>query len=365
MEALLLPAAGWGDALMDRREVLGAAIAGVAAALLPRSAAATASFDIAALKPRWRNRLAEIAATGKVPLIDIESSYAPRKFDGRDFARQMDDLGVALSCLSPTVPGGEAKSGSVWTDHVRDLMADDPDRYIPTTVSAMYPVFTETPARFLDETFRHARADGYALLGEFEFRHYPSPLEYKRGEFFRDVDIPLDGEHGHRLFTFSAETGVAFQIHYEIEDRYLPVLEKMLAAYPKAKVIWCHLAQVRYQDRAKSYGVDYVRKLIATYPNLWFDTAFGGFDSRYPGSNERHARVWADRDAVKPEWKALIERHPWRFLAALDLGGDRMDELGGKVKALRRFLGNFDRDVGRIVGHRAAWRLLFDEDVVV
>jgi hypothetical protein len=34
-------------------------------------------------------------------------------------------------------------------------------------------------------------SDGYPLLGKFEFRHYPSPRQLKRGELFRDVVVPI------------------------------------------------------------------------------------------------------------------------------------------------------------------------------
>jgi hypothetical protein len=91
----------------------------------------------------------------------------------------------------------------------------------------------------------------------------------------RDEDLPIDGPAGHELFRFSAESGISFQIHHEIEDQYLVPLEKMLTQYPKAKVIWCHLAQMRYQSRNTRYGPDYVRKLIEAHPNLYFDLFSG------------------------------------------------------------------------------------------
>jgi hypothetical protein len=56
----------------------------------------------------------------------------------------------------------------------------------------------------------------------------------------RDVNIPIDGPTGHRLFRMSERTGLPFQIHYEVEDELLAPLEQMLGQYPKAKVIWWH-----------------------------------------------------------------------------------------------------------------------------
>jgi hypothetical protein len=158
---------------------------------------------------------------------------------------------------------------------------------------------------------------------------------------------------------------VPFEIHYEIEDVLLPPLEKMLAQYPRAKVIWCHLAQIRYQSRSTVYGPEYVRKLIETRPNLYFDTAFGVARSIHPGSKEPHARIW-DRSSgkgIQPGWAAVIGAHPYRFLAALDIGGDRMDSVVESAKGLRQFLDTLPEPTREIVAHRAAWKLLFNEEL--
>ena len=107
-----------------------------------------------------------------------------------------------------------------------------------------------------------------------------------------------------------------------------------------------------------------MRRLIETYPNLYFDLAFGGPDSRYPGSNEYQARIW-DRKTrgIRKEWVQLIVDHPWRFLAALDLGGDRMDRLTDRTREMRRFLDELPGETREIVAYKAGWKLLFDEKI--
>jgi len=200
-------------------------------------------------------------------------------------------------------------------------------------------------------------------MGEFEFRHYMSPRQYKNNETDRDVAIPINSPAAQKLFAFSARSGISFQIHYEIEDKLLPPLETMLTKYPQAKVIWCHLAQIRYARRAKNYTPEYVRKLIETYPNLYFDLAFGNSASVYPGSNEKHARVWDGGSRVKQAWIDLITAHPYRFLAALDIGGDRMDEVGENTRTLRKFIANLPKETQAIVAYKAAWKLLFNEQL--
>jgi len=183
-----------------------------------------------------------------------------------------------------------------------------------------------------------------------------SHRQYKRGETYRDVNIPIDSEAGHKLFEFSERSGISFQIHYEIEDNLLQPLESMLATYPKAKVIWCHLAQVRYSSKAKSYGSDYIRKMIEKYPNIYFDPAFGDADSVYPGSNENHARVWGDSGRVKQAWVDLITDYPYRFVAALDIGGDRVDHVSRNTRKRRNLINILPKKTQEIVAYKAAFK---------
>jgi len=60
----------------------------------------------------------------------------------------------------------------------------------------------------------------------------------------------------------------------------------------------------------------------------------------------------------------LIVQHPWRFLAAFDLGGDRQDQLGEYNRNLRNFLNQIPDPARGIVAYRAAWKLLFGEEIL-
>jgi hypothetical protein len=314
-------------------------------------------FDIGALKVKWRERIAAVRATGRLPIIDIESSFGGGKFNPARYAGLADENGIALTAFS-------AESGR-WGEQTRILMAVDPARYIPTTGAGVPPWWPGEAEKLLKEITEAIRSHGYPLMGEFEFRHYPSARQFRRKQIDRDIAVPIDGPLGHRLFRLAEETGVPFEIHYEVEDDLLPPLEKMLAQYPRARVIWCHLAQIRYQSRSSVYGPEYVRKLLETHPNLYFDTAFGVARSIYPGSNEPHARIW-DRSSgkgIQPGWAAVIGAHPYRFLAALDIGGDRMDSVEEWARGLREFLDTLAEPTREIVAHKAAWKLLFNEEL--
>jgi Amidohydrolase len=316
-----------------------------------------APFDLATLKRNWRQRIAAMRAEGVMPIIDIESNLG-EDLDIQSFAHQMDDEGVALIAFS-----GVAQ-GRGWSDAARHAVAADPWRYIPTGDGGLPPDWKRNPMKFVQTTKERIAMDGYPLMGEYEFRHYPSPDQIQRGNTQRDEDFPIDSPAGHELFRFSAESGIPFQIHHEIEDALLPPLEKMLAQYPKAKVIWCHLAQMRYQGRNTIYGPDYVRKLIEQYPNLYFDLFSGPPDHIYPSSKEYPGKYW-DRSTskLKPEWAKLIANYPWRFMTALDLNPFIMRSFSNKVRMQRAVLDSLPESAREIVAYRAAWKLLFNEDI--
>ena len=332
--------------------------------LLMYSAAARPARQIPPLeqlKAGYRRRLAGLLAKKALPYIDIESSCNSDELNIDALARNMDELDIGAMALSADISGSAYERGVRYDPLAVRLVEKFPDRFIPAGNGGVPPIWRRDPQALLGDYEREVGEGNLLLMGEFEFRHYPSPRQVRRGAD-RDESVPIDGEIGHRLFKLSEGSGLAFQIHYEIEDGLLPPLEKMLTAYPKAKVIWCHLAQVRYIERAGRYSPAYVEGLIKRFPNLHFDTAFGGPNSVYPLSGQRHARVWADDGALKAEWLELLVAHPERFLAALDLGGDRMHLIRDWDAGLRQFLNRLPAGARNQIAYRSAWKLLFGEE---
>lgn len=274
----------------------------------------------------------------------------------------MDRLNIGLMALSADIGKGQFKDGVRFDNLSQRLLANYPDRFIPVGNGGQPPALTVAAEEFVDAQEAAVRNRQIMLLGEYEFRHYPSPRQVKRAEMDRDVHVPIDGPIGHRMFSLSEKTGVPFQIHYEVEDGLLAPLENMLEKYPKAKVIWCHLAQVRYIERTSRYTPAFVQTLIKRFPNLYFDTAFGDSRSMYPLSNQRHARVWGNDGTLKAEWRDLIVAYPGRFLSALDLGGDRFDRIDEYNRNHRDFLGRLPAETQHQVAFRSAWSLLFGEE---
>jgi len=347
---------------MTRRRLIKMFCASPLVACLSRIANAQSLPDFPRLKDGYAQRLKKILSAGKLPYIDIESSCDSGRVDVDAIAQSMDRLSIGLMALSADLGKGQFRKGVRFDNLSERLLARYPDRFIPVGNGAQPPALTEAPDEFLDAHEAAARKGQMMLLGEFEFRHYPSPRQVKRGEMDRDVRVAIDGPTGHRVFSLSEKLGLSFQIHYEIEDELLAPLEKMLEQYPKARVIWCHLAQIRYIERASRYTPAYVEALIRRFPNLHFDTAFGDAASVYAISNQRHARVWTTFGGLKPEWRELIAAHPKRFLSALDLGGDRLDRITEYDQNHRDFLKRLPTETQHQVAYRSAWSLLFGQE---
>jgi predicted TIM-barrel fold metal-dependent hydrolase len=330
---------------------------------LPRIGNAQGIPDFSQLKAGYARRLKKILAAGELPYIDIESSCNSARVNVDAAAQSMDRLNIGLMALSADIGKGQFSKGVRFDNLSERLLASYPDRFVPVGNGGQPPALTEAPDEFLDAQETAARKKQIMLFGEFEFRHYPSPRQVKRGEMDRDVHVPIDGPTGRRVFSLSEKTGMPFQIHYEVEDELLaPLKKKMLEQYPKAKVIWCHLAQIRYIERAPRYTPAYVDALIKRFPNLYFDTAFGDAASTYPLSKQRHARVWTAFGNLKSEWRDLIVAYPRRFLSALDLGQDRLDRIAEYDQKHRDFLKRLPTDTDHQVAYRSAWSLLFDEE---
>ena len=346
--------------MITRRDLLKTFCAVPFLAFLRRVVTAQDIVDFQQLKSGYAHRLKKILAAGELPYIDIESSCNSTKLDIDSIAKSMDRLNIGLMALSADIGRKQFERGVRFDNLSASLLANYPDRFIPVGNGGQPPALTSED--FLDAQEAAARKKQMMLLGELEFRHYPSPRQVKRGDTDRDVRMPIDGPTGHRVFSLSERSGMAFQIHYEIEDELLTPLEKMLGQHPKAKVIWCHLAQIRYIERASRYTPEYVAALIKRFPNLYFDTAFGDAASVYPPSNQRHARVWTASGSLKSEWRDLIVAYPKRFLSALDLGQDRLERIAEYDQKHRDFLKRLPTDTQHQVAYRSAWSLLFSED---
>jgi hypothetical protein len=301
----------------------------------------------------WRRRIQSILERQRLPIIDIEATYVADKTNIALIIERMNELDIAQIAFAPAF----AATGQP----ALDLHLEYPEYFIPTTNSGEFPRWWSDPLAFLAGVRGDLRTGRYFVMGEYEFRHYPSPEQVTAGQSFRDISIPLDGPAGQALFQLSEETGVAFQLHYEIEDRLLPVLESMLARYPKAKVIWCHLAMIRYPDRATTYGPDYVGSLIERFPGLHFDLAVPEPMHVYRPSGERDSTLFTG-GRLDEKWQALLEKYPERFLAASDYRPPVEHNYKNNILRQRTLiLDALSERARHMIAYGNAWRLITGE----
>ncbi|OGB97034.1 MAG: hypothetical protein A3G35_02870 [candidate division NC10 bacterium RIFCSPLOWO2_12_FULL_66_18] len=344
---------------MDRRSVLRSLVAlagwlalGRGSATAEQSAHAATPLSAADRIPRWQERVRSILKRGLLPIIDTEATY------GRDIptdymVEQMDKNGVALVCFAPNF--NDPKRGSRFS---LDLANEHPDRFVPTTCDGTTDYWFRQEGPFLEVIQREARSGDFLLMGELEFRHFPSPRQYRDRKFWRDISIPIDGPWGHAFFQLSVETKLAFQIHYEPEDELLAPLEKMLKAYPGAKVIWCHAGQVRYPAKQSAYGPDYLNRTLSQHPNLFCDLALAAPGTPYPGSGFVHNTAQLSDGRLRPEWQKLLEAHPERFTIGSDIAPDRPDDFPRKIAQSRKLLASLPAETAARIAFQNAWRLL-------
>jgi hypothetical protein len=336
------------------------------------------AYDWPAMKAVWEQRVRDIRARGVTPIFDVESSYGVLLEDRAGWGRRLASLdgalegsGIAVVGFEPAWLGALPPARRPWG--YAELFAANREAagrgfswFLPVPPSGRVAA---APERARGKLFDEVLRDGYPLMGEFYFLRYPNnrdALNPGPGTSAR-LSVPLDSPAAEEIFSFSQRHGVPFLIHYEVEDESLSRLERMLARYPGAKVIWSHLGRVRFPDRTQAYGPDLIRSMVKRFPNLYFDTSCITKTGRYPLSRALESVIWDERRRhLAPEWKALIEDSPWRFLSALDMSdpGLEPEMLSRKAAEQREFLAELSPRTAQIVAYGAAWKLIFGEDLI-
>lgn len=330
--------------------------------------------SISDLEPYWRNRILQVEATGKVPIIDMESSITKDQLDEfiPGIIPEMDDLGVALISYDGYQAPKDGRKGYRWSYYVNSLVKAYPNYFIPTANGGSNKNWTQgkggKPKHFIDQMEKEIQTGQYASMGELEIRHYLSNGQCQRGRTDRNVNIGVTSENVHRLFQLSEQTGVPFVIHLEPEDRLLDGLDKMLSQYPKAKVIWAHFGQLRHPKQQTRFNADYVRALFEKHPNIYFDISAGEPNRTYECTGLSGDTVFWQKDKsgrqtnqIQPEYKKLLTDYSTRFVCGMDYGGHRPDlpfHMRERVQYLRKVMNQLPIEAQKNIGYRNAWKLM-------
>jgi predicted TIM-barrel fold metal-dependent hydrolase len=322
----------------------------------------------------FEQRIRGMLEKNTLPIIDVEYHHGG-KIDIERLISRMDENNVALTWLGPNERLGSE-------DSLR-LNQKYPDRFVPTTVHGDGPLWHGSDKRFLENLRIDVRSGKYFAMGEFEARHYPSNTND------RDVHMPVDSEAMQVVFALSSETGIPFLIHHEAEDVLFPELERMLAKYPKAKVVWCHVGRNRNSGTWKRFRKpDGVREMILKYPNLYFDLVqskpgaiyqrtghldaimydFSGMaQKKERGGKNSSFGMMSDTSltvfSLDNEWKKLFEEFPDRFVIGSDINTGRFDTYDRVIDTFRSVvLKDLRKDVAEKIAFKNAWKLMTGAD---
>ena len=143
-----------------------------------------------------------------------------------------------------------------------------------------------------------------------------------------------------KLFALAAARSVPVVIHEELTDAAVKQLDAALAAHRKTSVVLAHGGE---GPPARVDG------LLARNPNLYVDLSGMHF--------QRKPSLASETGPLDPAWKAVIEKHPDRFLMGIDVWAPRLFEPAALDKLMawtRRILGELNSDVAARVASKNA-----------
>jgi hypothetical protein len=333
-------------------------------------------YSQAEIEDKWQVRIQSFLDKDVIPLIDL-LSFLPRE-DSAPVIRWtkdvMDREGVALiSFAGYWAPKEPDSRGHRWDYFIHRLVNVDPDRFILTTNKGgnknWWKQKSGRPWDYIEQLEQQILGGDYPFIGQIEFRHYKSNAQCKAGNTHRDINIPLNGSNGHRVFKLSTTASVPVSIHLEPEDSPVRALEEMLQTYPKAKVIISHFGQIRHPDREQNYGPKLIEHLLTAYPNLYFELSNGepGHLYKCDGRRVLDNVIWDENgqghqtDRLRPDYKRILTKFSDRFVAGFDYGPSNRQSAGflkRRIKNIRLILRDLPDEAKHNIGYRNAWYLL-------
>ncbi|WP_070415128.1 amidohydrolase family protein [Pseudomonas lundensis] len=139
-----------------------------------------------------------------------------------------------------------------------------------------------------------------------------------------------------RIYTLAAEHDLPVLVHSNITSKreknplYLAEIEEPLGQHPDTRFIWAHAgtsAEIHRHQTQMEFLLPTLTRLLATYPNLYIDLSWSMLTPY----------LLDEQGKPRPEWVALVKRHPERFMLGSDVVG-RFDKLGQEMRSFDPFL---------------------------
>lgn len=150
-----------------------------------------------------------------------------------------------------------------------------------------------------------------------------------------------------RVYHLAAEFDLPVMLHSNITSKrernplYLAELEEPLRNHPHTRFIWAHAGtskELHRHQKKLDFLLPTVKRLLDDYPNLYVDLSW----------TMLRPYLLDSAGAPDPDWVALAERHPTRFMIGSDVVG-RFEGLGEAMRAFDPFLDALPEAVARKV----------------
>jgi predicted TIM-barrel fold metal-dependent hydrolase len=168
---------------------------------------------------------------------------------------------------------------------------------------------------------------------------------YSRSD--KAAQYPADSTLMRRLWALSAKYGVPLSVHLDATPDSLEQMERMLASDRDGTWIWAHTGWLPVANPPL------LRRLLQTHPNLFCELS----------GRESIRRIYRgdpiDNDRIlKPEWKALLEGFPERFVIGSDVDPPTMAAYAEEIGYWRSILAQLSPATAAKLAHGNAERLL-------
>ena len=210
-------------------------------------------------------------------------------------------------------------------------------------------VVTSSPPEIVQRLYQHAPERVIPLLGVYA-------SDRNKGNWVHDASLPgrviAQLEYGTwagigelHLFAGDAQQPVFAQLVRLAAARNLVLMihgdaevsEQAFAIAPEVRVLWAHLGTQPDPDALAA--------MLSRFPHLWIDTSV------------RDERIAPD-GALLPEWRALFERHPERFVVAVDtFSVNRWQQYASVVARIRNWVAPLPQPLRNNLLHDNAARL--------
>jgi predicted TIM-barrel fold metal-dependent hydrolase len=180
-------------------------------------------------------------------------------------------------------------------------------------------------------------AGGFRGIGEISVSHFP-------GAGFPEADFDPSGRVMRAILVAARRHRVPITVHVEITR--LRELEAVLEDFRDVTVIWAHGGYT---------PLVVAERLLRSHPNLVYELSARTW-AVHPRSPDYS--ILQDQRVVWPQWLALIEAMPDRFIAGSDSSLRSMQSDREKVASVRRFLDQLSPKTRRMVAAGNLTRIL-------